>query len=186
MAGPWFFASSWGHKVLETPWLYQLQPHHLLKQFYNCVNISSLLIKMMIVATRYILKISTRLGLVLPCPSRRLLIPGKCLPFNCDCLINVLGAHATSRKHTELCADFNHCHCRDTVKVQVNYLFKKSISLRLTWEVLNIFSGFRKAFFYPQISEKKSVCILRQNLAEALVCDLIWVDPLGSVSQRKS
>lgn len=30
---------------LQTPWLYQLQLHHLLKEFYNYVNISSLLIK---------------------------------------------------------------------------------------------------------------------------------------------
>lgn len=83
---------------LETPWLYQLQPHHLLNKFYNCVNISSLPIKMMIVATRYILKISDRLGLVLPTPSRWLLIPRKCLPFNCNCLINIAGAYATQQQ----------------------------------------------------------------------------------------
>lgn len=66
----------------------------------------------MIVATRYILRISVWLGFVLPSPSRRLLIPRKCLPFSCDCLINVVGACPTQQQTQRvLCADFNHCHC---------------------------------------------------------------------------
>lgn len=78
----------------------------------------------MIATTRYILRISVWLGLVLPSPSRWLLIPRKCLPLNCYCLINVVEAYATQQQtYRTLCVDFNHCCCWDTVKVEVNYLF---------------------------------------------------------------
>lgn len=73
---------------------------------------------MMIAATRNILRMSVWLGLVLPRPSRWLLIARKCLPLNCYCLINVVGVYATQQQiYRDLCADFNHCHCRNTVKV---------------------------------------------------------------------
>lgn len=52
----------------------------------------------MAMATRYILRISVRLGLVLPHPSRGLLTSRKCLPLNCYCLINIVGASATQRQ----------------------------------------------------------------------------------------
>lgn len=86
----------------------------------------------MIVATRSILRISVWLGFVLPSPSRRLLIPRKCLPLSCDCLINVAGACPTQQQTHRIRCDFNHYHCWDTVKVEVNYLKKKSIPLGLT------------------------------------------------------
>lgn len=78
----------------------------------------------MVMATRYILRISVWLGLVLSHPSRWLLISRKCLPLNCYCLINIVGASATQQQiYRAICADFNHCHCRNTVKVEVNYHF---------------------------------------------------------------
>lgn len=82
---------------------------------------------MMLLATRYILSISVWLGLVLPRPSRWLLISRKCLPLNCYCLINVVGVYTTQQQiYRALCADFNHCHCRNTVKVEIHYLKKKN------------------------------------------------------------
>lgn len=55
----------------------------------------------MVMATRYILRISVRLGLVLSHPSRWLLISRKCLPLNCYCLINIVGLLPPSSKYTE-------------------------------------------------------------------------------------
>lgn len=87
----------------------------------------------MILATRYILSISVWLGLVLPRPSRWLLISRKCLPLNRYCLINVVGVYATQQQIYRALCDFNHCHCRNTVKVEINYLSKKkSLPLGLT------------------------------------------------------
>lgn len=94
----------------------------------NCITVSTYLpFSQSASATRYVLRISVWLGFALPSPSRRLLIPRKCLLLSCDYLINVVGACSTQQQtYRVLCADFNHCYCWDTVKVEVNYLKKKN------------------------------------------------------------
>lgn len=59
------------------------------------------------------------------------LISRKCLPLSSYYLINVVGVYATQKLiYRALCVDFSNCHCGDTVKVEVNYLFRKIHSTR--------------------------------------------------------